>query len=166
MKNVLVLASPFVFLAALISQGCQPNERRIREIVKEELAAKMKHSPILDAQAVGPYSPAQRVGNFLFVSGQIGLNQQTGMIENKDIETETHQALENMMMILRKAGYDSSDVIATTVYLKDIGDYTKMNNIYGGYFQEGDYPARATVQVAALPRDARVEISAIAHKSN
>ncbi|MBI4548502.1 MAG: hypothetical protein HY707_11000 [Ignavibacteriae bacterium] len=140
------------------------NERRIREIVREELTEAAKRSAITDAYTVGPYSPAQRVGNFLFVSGQIALNQHTGVLENKDIETETRQALDNLMMILRNAGYDSSDVIATTVYLKDIKDYTKMNTMYGGYFEEGNYPARATVQVAALPRDARVEISAIAYK--
>ena len=149
----------------MLSISCQPSEQRTREIVKEELTAAMKRMAIVDAYTVGPYSPAQKVGNFLFVSGQIALNQQTGVLENKDIETETRQALDNLMMILRNAGYDSTDVITTTVYLKDIADYTKMNTIYGGYFQEGNYPARATVQVAALPRDARVEISAIAFKS-
>lgn len=152
-------------LFGLILLGCQPSEQRIREIVKEELSSAMQRSAMLDAYTVGPYSPAQKVGNFLFVSGQIGLNQQTGTLENKDIETETRQALENLMTILRNAGFDSSDVVQTTVYLKDIADYPTMNNIYGGYFQEGNYPARATVQVAALPRDARVEISAIAYKS-
>lgn len=125
----------------------------------------MKRTAVTDANVIGPYSPAQKVGNFLFVSGQIALNQQTGVIENRDIETETRQALNNLMLILQKAGLDSSDVISTTVYLKDIADYPKMNNIYGGYFQEGNYPARATVQVAALPRDAHIEISAIAYKS-
>ena len=125
----------------------------------------MKRTAVTDANVIGPYSPAQKVGNFLFVSGQIALNQQTGVIENRDIETETRQALNNLMSILQKAGLDSSDVISTTVYLKDIADYPKMNNIYGGYFQEGNYPARATVQVAALPRDAHIEISAIAYKS-
>ena len=147
----------------LMLAGCQINEDRIREIVKEEFASSMQRTAVLDAYTVGPYSPAQRLGNFLFVSGQIGLNQETGTLENRDIETETRQALDNLIAILRKAGYDSSDVVATTVYLKDINDYVKMNSIYGGYFQEGNYPARATVQVGALPRDARVEISAIAY---
>jgi 2-iminobutanoate/2-iminopropanoate deaminase len=159
MKNIILL----LFLAFLF--GCQPSEQRLREIVKEELSSTMKRSAILDAYTVGPYSPAQKVGNFLFVSGQIGINQESGILENKDIETETRQALANLMMVLRNSGFDSTDVVQTTVYLKDIADYPKMNNIYGGYFQEGNYPARATVQVAALPRDARVEISAIAYKS-
>ncbi|MBI5475308.1 MAG: RidA family protein [Ignavibacteriales bacterium] len=126
----------------------------------------MQRSMIGDVNVIGPYSPAQLVGNFVFVSGQIALNQNTGLLENKDIETETKQVLENLMSILNKSGCDSSDIISTTVYLKDIKDYPKMNNIYGGYFQEGNYPARVTVQVAALPKDARIEISAIAYKFN
>jgi len=155
----------FVIVAFSVLVGCTTNEKRIREIVKEELASAMQRTVITDVNVIGPYSPAQKIGNFLFVSGQIGLNQQTGLLENKDIETETRRALNNLMLIFSKGGFDSSDVVSTTVYLKDINDYAKMNNIYGGYFQEGNYPARVTVQVAALPRDARVEISAIAYKS-
>lgn len=157
----------FITLAitSLVVGGCQLNEDRIRGIVKEELASAMKRQAILDAYTVGPYSPAQKLGNFLFVSGQIALNQQTGVLENKDIETETHKALDNLMMVLHNAGFDSSDVVSTTVYLKDIADYPKMNAVYGGYFQQGNYPARAAIQVAALPRDAHVEISAIAYRS-
>ena len=154
-----------MLVAASVLTGCQANEQRIREIVREELASAMKRTAILDAYTVGPYSPAQRVGNFLFISGQIALNQQTGSLENNSIETETRQALNNLMAILANAGFDSNDVVATTVYLKDIKDYATINNIYGGYFTEGNYPARATVQVAALPRDARVEISAVAYKA-
>lgn len=158
--------SPYlVVTAVLLTQGCGPNEQRVRDIVREELAAASRHTAILDAAAIGPYSPAQQIGNFLFVSGQIALNPQTGTLIATDIETETRQALDNLAAILRKAGFDSSDVVATTVYLRDISDYPKMNNIYGGYFQDKNYPARSTVQVAALPRDARVEISAIAYKS-
>ncbi|HZY09804.1 MAG TPA: Rid family detoxifying hydrolase [Bacteroidota bacterium] len=161
-KNLLFVS---MFGALIVVAGCQVNEQRIRDIVRDELSAAMKRMAILDAHSVGPYSPAQKLGNFLFVSGQIGINQNTGVLENKDFETETRQSLDNLMSILRNTGYDSTDVVTTTVYLKDIADYTTMNNIYGGYFQEGNYPARATVQVAALPRDARIEISAIAYKS-
>lgn len=145
--------------------GCQPSEERIRELVREELAGAMQRTAILDAHTVGPYSPAVRIGNFLFVSGQIGINPETGIPANKDIETETRQALENLTAVLRKAGFDSSDVVSSTVYLKDMNDYIKMNLIYGGYFDEGNYPARATVGVASLPRNARIEISAVAYKS-
>ena len=161
-SDIILVITGFALLASL---GCQPNEQRIRQIVKEELTGAMRRTAMLDAYTVGPYSPAMRLGNFLFVSGQIGINQQTGSLENKDIESETKQALENLMMILHNAGFDSSDVISTTLYLADIDSYAKVNLIYGGYFDEGNFPARATVQVAALPRSARVEISAIAYKS-
>jgi 2-iminobutanoate/2-iminopropanoate deaminase len=107
-----------------------------------------------------------RVGKFLFVSGQIALEQESGLLKNASIESETRQVLENLSSILRQAGFDSTDVVTTTVYLREIADYPKMNLIYGGYFQEGRYPARSTVQVGALPRDARIEISAIAYKSH
>lgn len=155
----------FLLLCVTAIQGCRPTEERIRAIVREEFAAAERRSAMLDAYTVGPYSPAVRVGNFLFVSGQIGLNRETGIIESRDIESETRQALENLLSIVRDAGFDSSDIVSTTVYLSDINDYTKMNLIYGGYFQEGNFPARATVQVVALPREARVEISAIAFKA-
>lgn len=161
-KNLFLL---IIFSMVIFGVGCQTNEDRIRAVVRDELAAAMKRQAILDAYTVGPYSPAQKLGNFLFVSGQIALNQQTGVLENKDIEVETRQALGNLMIVLHNAGVDSSDVVSTTIYLKDIADYPKVNTIYGGYFQQGNYPARATVQVAALPRDAHVEISAIAYKS-
>jgi len=153
------------FIIVAVFTGCQTNENRIREIVRDELSAAMKRSAVTDAYTVGPYSPAIRLGNFLFVSGQIGINQQTGVLENESFEAETRQALDNVMMVLRSVGYDSSDVVTATIYLKDIDDYAKMNLIYGGYFPEGNFPARSTVQVAALPRDARVEISVVAYKS-
>ena len=107
----------------MLYSGCQTDDQHIREIVKEELTSSMNRSAITDANVIGPYSLPQRVRNFLFVSGQIALNQQTGKLENADIETETRVALENLMMILGKAGFDSSDVVSTTVYLKDIADY-------------------------------------------
>jgi len=155
----------FILIPVLFLQGCQSSEQRIRNIVKEELISAVKQTAITGTNVIGPYSPAQRVGNFLFVSGQIAFNQQTELLENKDIETETRQVLDNLMIIMRKAGFDSSEIVSTTIYLKDINDYVKMNNIYGGYFEEGNYPARTTIQVAALPREARIEISAIAYKS-
>lgn len=157
-----IMAIPFSLALGI---GCQPSDHRIREIVREELSAAMKRIAITDAYTVGPYSPAIRLGNFLFVSGQIGINRETGALENANVETETRQALDNLMTILRNAGFDSSDIVSATVYLKDINDYARMNLIYGGYFEEGNFPARATMQVAALPRDARVKISAIAYRT-
>jgi 2-iminobutanoate/2-iminopropanoate deaminase len=161
-SDIFLAVTGFVLFAI---PGCQPNEQRVRQIVREELSGAMRRTAMLDAYTVGPYSPAMRVGNFLFISGQIGINQQTGALENKNIESEARQALENLMMILHNARFDSSDVISTTLYLTDIDDYVKVNMIYGGYFEEGNFPARATVQVSALPRSARMEVSAIAYKS-
>jgi 2-iminobutanoate/2-iminopropanoate deaminase len=155
----------FPLLLVLALQACQTNEDRIRAIVREEMTSAMKRTPMLDAATVGPYSPAQRLGNFLFVSGQIGLNQATGTVDTKDIESESRQALNNLMMVLRNSGFDSTDVVSTTIYLTNIADYPKLNGVYSGFFIKGNYPARATVQVAALPKEAHVEISAIAYKS-
>jgi 2-iminobutanoate/2-iminopropanoate deaminase len=160
MRTYIVLA----LLALLALAGCGPGEDRVREIAREELGTGLQRSAILNANTVGPYSPAQKVGGFLFVSGQIALDPATGDLVKSDIEGETKQVLENLMGVLRSAGYDSGNVISTTVYLQNIDDYTRMNNIYGGYFADGNYPARVTVQVAALPRGAHVEISAIAYK--
>jgi 2-iminobutanoate/2-iminopropanoate deaminase len=120
----------------------------------------------MDGKVIGPYSSAQLVGNTLYVSGQICLNQETGQMENKDIESETRQVLTNLSHVLKTAGFTEDDVVSTTVYLKDMKDFAAMNTIYGGFFHEGNYPARCTVQIAALPRDARIEISAIAVKSH
>ena len=163
--NKIKFGLPIIIYLGITFSGCQPGDEQIRKIVKEELTSGMERAAITDANVIGPYSPAQKVGNFVFVSGQIALNQETGLLENQDIETETKRVLENLILILEKTGCDSSEVISATVYLKDINDYAKMNNIYGGYFQAGNYPARVTVQVAALPKNARVEISAIAYKS-
>jgi 2-iminobutanoate/2-iminopropanoate deaminase len=166
MNKQLLIYTLIISTSLGIVSGCQPDERRIREIVQEEFSKSMERSVITDVNVIGPYIPAQKVGNFLFVSGQIAINQETGQIENQDIETETGRVLENLMTVLGKAGYDSSDVVSTTVYLKDMKNYPKMNSIYGGYFQDGNFPSRVTVQVAALPRDANIEISAIAYKAN
>ncbi len=161
----MTLLLPIIIYLGIIFPGCQTNEQQIREIVKEELSSAMKRTIITDANVIGPYSPAQKAGNFLFVSGQIAIDPVTGELKQDNIEIETRQVLTNLMNILRKAGYDSSDVVSSTVYMTDMKNYPKMNNIYGGYFADGNYPARATVQVAALPRNANVEISAIAYKS-
>ena len=162
MKPAFFFLSAAIFLGMI---GCQPGDQRIREIIKEELSSAMKRTTITDANVIGPYSPAQKVGNLLFVSGQIAIDPVTGELKQDNLEIETRQVLTNLMNILKKTGYDSSDVISSTVYMTDMKNYPKMNNIYGGYFADGNYPARATVQVAALPRNANIEISVIAYKS-
>ncbi|MBP1648311.1 MAG: endoribonuclease, family (translation initiation inhibitor) [Bacteroidetes bacterium] len=159
-------ASGFFLLASLplLLVGCRSNDEEIRRIVRDEIAnASMQRTIIKPVDVIGPYSPAVQVGRFLFVSGQIALDS-TGTLRNESIEVETRQVLNNLNFILRSAGYDSSHAVSATVYLKNMNDYQKMNLIYGGYFQEGNYPARVAVEVSNLPRQANVEISLIAYK--
>jgi 2-iminobutanoate/2-iminopropanoate deaminase len=106
---------------------------------------------------IGPYSPAIRAGQLLFVSGQVSIDPASG----SDIKAETRRVMENIGALLRAGGLDFSAVVRTTVFLSDMNDFAAMNEVYGGFFAE-PYPARATVQVARLPRDARVEIDVIA----
>lgn len=117
-----------------------------------------------DPQVIGPYSPAVKVGNFLFVSGQIALKPGTTELVGDDIEVQGRQVLENLKGILTKAGYEMADVVQCTVYLKDMNDFAKMNQIYGSFFVQGQYPTRTTVEVSNLPRKAKIEITAVAFK--
>jgi 2-iminobutanoate/2-iminopropanoate deaminase len=158
-------ASVAIVIALLIA-GCAPSEDAVRSIVRDELALAMKRQAITSANVIGPYSPAIRVGNFLFVSGQIALDQATGSMKQETIEIETRQVLENVTAILRSQGYDGSHVVSATVYLKNMANYATVNKIYAGYFRENDYPARVAVEVAALPRQANIEIAVIAYKNN
>jgi 2-iminobutanoate/2-iminopropanoate deaminase len=151
-------------LLLLGTAGCGPDREEVKQLVREEMSRAAGKTIVAPVPVIGPYSPAVRVGNFLFVSGQIALDPGTGTMKNENIESETRQVLDNVRRILHAAGYDSSHVISATVYLKDIEDYGTMNTIYGGYFQEGAYPARVAVQVAALPKQANIEIAVIAHK--
>jgi 2-iminobutanoate/2-iminopropanoate deaminase len=154
-----------ILTLAILLIGCGSSDDEVRRLVREELANSSTRSFITDAQVIGPYSPAVRAGEYLFVSGQIGLTPDAGEMIGEDIERQTRQSLDNLMSILRKAGYDSSHVVQCTIYLKDINDFPKMNLLYGGYFAEGAYPARATVEVSNLPRKAKVEIAAVAYKT-
>jgi 2-iminobutanoate/2-iminopropanoate deaminase len=155
---------PVSVALAILLCGCRPGDDDVRKIVREEMARAMQKSIISPVKAIGPYSPGVRVGNFLFVSGQIALDPETGLLKQDNIEMETRQVLDNLRRILWAAGFDSSHVVNATVYLKDMNDYQKMNVVYGGYFHEGSYPARVAVQVADLPRKANIEISIIAYK--
>jgi 2-iminobutanoate/2-iminopropanoate deaminase len=111
-------------------------------------------------KAVGPYSQAIRAGGLLFIAGQIPLDPAGQMIEG-DVEIQARRVLDNVGAILKAAGLSFSDVVRTTVYLADLNDMPAMNHVYETYFSE-PYPARATVQVARLPRDVRIEIEATA----
>ena len=112
------------------------------------------------APAVGPYSPAVGVGQFVFLSGQIPLDPD-GKIVGFTPKDQTRKALENMRVTLAAAALSLEDVVKTTIFLKDMDDFAAVNEVYGEFFAE-PYPARSTVQVARLPKDVRVEIEAIA----
>ena len=113
-------------------------------------------------QAIGPYSQAVRVGQFVFLSGQIPLDPATGNIVEGDITVQTRRVMENLGAVLRAAGASFAEVVKTTIFLADLGHFSKMNEVYGGYFTS-EPPARATVQVGALPRGVLIEIDMIAH---
>lgn len=113
-------------------------------------------------KAIGPYSQGVDTGNLIFLSGQIPIDPSVGKITATDIEAQTRQVLNNIKAILESDGCTMDNVVKTTVYLKDIADFAKMNDVYKEYFTQGSYPARSAVQVAALPQDAQVEIEVIA----
>lgn len=140
-----------VLLPALVSlQGCAVDataERQSREVVSSDAAP----------AAIGPYSQAVRIADTLYCAGQIGIDPATGEMVPGGIEAETRQVLRNIEAVLEAAGFAPADVVQAQVFLADLDDYTAMNAVYGETFGENP-PARAAVQVARLPRDARVEI--------
>ncbi|WP_396150401.1 RidA family protein [Flavobacterium sp.] len=113
---------------------------------------------------IGPYNQAVLVGNTLYTSGQIALHPQTGELVLDDIETETKQVMENMKAVLEAADMTFENIIKTTIFIMDMNDFTKINGVYGSYFDENTAPARETVQVAGLPKGVNVEISMVAMK--
>ena len=114
--------------------------------------------------AIGPYSQGIQAGSTLFVSGQLPIDPATGAFAGEDIASQTRQSLTNIKNILAAAGASMNDVVKTTVMLKNIGDFVAMNAVYAEFFTE-PFPARAAYQVAALPKDALVEIECIAVKA-
>lgn len=112
--------------------------------------------------AIGPYSQAILVAPFLFTSGQIPVDPASGNLVEGGIEAQTRQVFENLKAVLTEAGSDFSKVVKSTVFLKDMNDFGKMNEVYASYFKEGILPARSAVQVARLPKDVAVEIEMIA----
>lgn len=120
-------------------------------------AVSSPHAP----NAIGPYSPAVKAGQLLFVSGQVPIDPATGQMIEGDITAQTRRVMENLGALLKAGGLSFAQVVRTTIFLTDMNDFAKVNEVYGGYFKE-PYPARATVQVARLPKDAKVEIDLIA----
>ncbi|WRD06569.1 RidA family protein [Helicobacter pylori] len=125
----------------------------MKEVIHSALAPK----------AIGPYSQAIATNDLVFVSGQLGIDASTGEFKGTDIHSQTTQSMENIKAILKEAGLGMDSVVKTTILLKSLDDFAVVNGIYGSYFKE-PYPARATFQVAKLPKDALVEIEAIAIK--
>ncbi|BAJ56494.1 RidA family protein [Helicobacter pylori] len=125
----------------------------MKEVIHSTLAPK----------AIGPYSQAIATNDLIFVSGQLGIDASTGEFKGADIHSQTTQSMENIKAILKEVGLGMDSVVKTTILLKSLDDFSVVNEIYGSYFKE-PYPARATFQVAKLPKDALVEIEAIAIK--
>lgn len=113
---------------------------------------------------IGPYNQAIIVDNTIYISGQVCIDPATGNLKNKDLNEETHQVMQNLKSILQEAGMSFNNVVKTTIFLTDMNRFSEVNEIYGKYF-DGDFPARETVQVSALPKFVNVEISMIAVKS-
>ena len=122
-----------------------------KRVIQTEMAPK----------AIGPYSQAVQAGNFLFLSGQIPLDPKTGELVKGDIRQQTKQVLENMKGVLESQKLGMENVVKVTLFLKDIGNFNQVNEVYATYLQSS-LPARSTVEVAKLPRDAEIEIEAIA----
>ena len=118
--------------------------------------------PAKSPAAVGPYSHAVRVGDLLFCAGQIPIDPKDGSLVTGDIKAQTERALQNVQAILDDQGLTFANVVKTTVFLTDLGDFPRMNEVYAKHFTE-NFPARSTVQVAGLPKGANVEIEVLAH---
>jgi 2-iminobutanoate/2-iminopropanoate deaminase len=112
-------------------------------------------------KAIGPYSHAIRAGQLLFISGQVPIDPATGNLVDGDITAQTERVMNNLDAVLKAGGLSFQHIVRTTIFLADMGDFAAVNAVYGTFFSE-PYPARATVQVSRLPKDARVEIDAIA----
>jgi len=155
MKNAL-----FTVFAVLVCAGCiAPAQETPAPTALEKQVIASEGAP----EAIGPYSQAIQAGNTLYLAGQIGLDPTTGQLVEGGIEPETRRVLDNLKAVLETAGYTMGNVVQAQVFLADLNDYAAMNAIYATYFGEAP-PARAAVQVARLPRDARVEIMMTAVK--
>jgi 2-iminobutanoate/2-iminopropanoate deaminase len=113
--------------------------------------------------AIGPYSQAVWAGDLLYTSGQVALSPESGEMDNLDLASETHRVMGNLKAILTEAGLTFEHVIKATIFIKDMNDFAEINTIYASYLSQ-PYPARETVEVARLPKDARIEISVVAKK--
>ena len=131
-------------------------------VIRPRMTTKQIIRPQNAAAPVGPYNHAVRVGDLLFCSGQIPLDPATGQLVSGDIKVQTERVLENVKSVLADQKLTFANVVKSTVFMTNLGDFAAMNEVYARYFT-ADFPARSTVQVAALPRGASVEIEVIAH---
>lgn len=145
MKHVLIT------ITAVLLVGCAHKAAPRKAITSDDAPA-----------ALGPYSPGVQVGEFLFLSGQIGLNPKTGKLVEDGIKEQTKQALNNLGAVLKEAGMDYDNVVRATVYLSDMNNFQSMNSVYSGCFNSPHPPSRSTVEVRLLPKGALVEIDLIA----
>src|ERR1019366_3579398 len=150
MKKLLI---PLIVLALFTSVGLAQEQKANREVVLT------KDAP----QPIGPYSQAIKAGGFVFASGQIALDPATGKLIEGDIKAQTERVLKNLSAVLAAAGSSMDRVVRTTVFLKNISDFPAMNEVYGQFFKN-EPPSRSTVQVAALPKDALIEIDVVARQ--
>lgn len=126
------------------------------------MATKTVINPASSAKPLGPYSHAVRTADLLFLAGQIPLDPATGALTGTDIATQTERVLQNIELILKDQGLSFQNVLKATVFMTDLGEFAAMNDVYGRHFPSAP-PARSTIQVAALPRGAKVEIEVVAH---
>ncbi len=162
-KN-LITKSSIAFFSILICSCAENKHAYISE--KQNQTSTMNKTIIQTDKApspIGPYSQAVMAGNLLFVSGQVAIIPATGLVLKGDIAAETKQVMENIHTILVQAGMGFENIVKTSIFLKNMDDFAKVNEVYGSNFS-GDFPARETVQVSRLPKDVNVEISVIAAK--
>lgn len=146
-KKILVFSLIF-----FLSYSCYNNS-----LMKKNIYTKEAPEPI------GPYSQGIEAGKFIFLSGQIAIDVDTGKLINKNIEAETNQVMRNIESVLKASNRTFDNVVKSTIFLKDLNDFTLVNEVYSKYFKNKVSPARETVEVARLPKDANVEISVIAY---
>ena len=155
MSKSFFLLLAFIILFALVS--CQREDTTktfyTRQIVDSKDAPK----------AIGPYSQAVLIGNTVYLSGQIALDEKTGNLVNSDIKEETIQVMKNIGAVLRDVKFDYDNIVQAIIYLKDLENYSAVNEVYASFFKRS-YPARVCVQVARLPKDANIEIAVVAMK--
>lgn len=152
MRHTILWIAIFAILVCSYIE-CNKSEKMNKPIVQTT------HAPA----AIGPYSQAVWAGDLLYTSGQVALIPESGDMDNATIEAETHRVMKNLGAILTEAGLTYNHIVKATIFIKDMNDFAKINEIYSSYLSK-PYPARETVEVARLPKDARIEVSVVAKK--